>query len=135
MVRLVFTAILLLLLTACNGVALLPTTEIVEKAITLQLEQTQQQLNQQLDLNFQGFDIKRLFISQAQPLTVENLPAFRIRGTYDLIFKSPKRTLTQPQKPFEVYLQIQQEGKSWRLLLPEKASKNAQPIWHSYLIF
>ncbi|MBD6614371.1 hypothetical protein FNW02_00395 [Komarekiella sp. 'clone 1'] len=134
MVRLILTVMLLVLLTACGSIGLLPTSQLVQKAIALELKQTQQKLNQQLDLDFQSFEIKHLSITQEQPLTIENLPAFRVRGSYDLIVKLPKRSLTQPQKPFEVYLQIQQEGKTWRLLLPEKGSKNNQPIWHSYLI-
>ncbi|MDF5708452.1 MAG: hypothetical protein PUP90_12395 [Nostoc sp. S4] len=134
MVRLVLTAILLVLVTGCGTIGLLPTSSLVQKAIALELEQTQQKLSQQLDLDFQGFEIKRLSITQEQPLTIENLPAFRVRGTYDLIIKLPKRRLTQPQKPFQVYLQIQQEGKTWRLLLPDKGSKNTQLIWRSYLI-
>ncbi|MFN6559862.1 MAG: hypothetical protein RMY28_008640 [Nostoc sp. ChiSLP01] len=133
MVRLL-TVILLILLTACGSIGLVPTSELVQKAIALELEQTQQKLSQQLDLDFQGFEIKRLSISQEQPLTIENLPAFRVQGTYDLIVKLPKRRLTQPKKPFNLYLQIQQEGKTWRLLLPDKGSKDTQPIWRSYLI-
>ncbi|AFY31065.1 hypothetical protein Cal7507_0575 [Calothrix sp. PCC 7507] len=132
--RLVLTAILLVLLTACGTIGLLPTSQLVQKAIALQLEQTQQQLNQKLDLDFQGLEIKRLSISQEQPLTVENLPAFRVRGTYDLIIKLPERQLTQLQQQFEIYLQIQREGKSWRLLLPDKNSKDNQAVWRSYLI-
>jgi len=134
MVRLLLTVILLVLLTACGTIGLLPTSELVQKAIALDLEQTQQKLNQQLDLDFQGFEIKRLSITQEQPLTIENLPAFRVQGTYDLILKLPKRSLTQAKKTFNLYLQIQQEGKTWRLLLPDKNSKNTQPIWRSYLI-
>jgi predicted XRE-type DNA-binding protein len=134
MVRLVLTAILLILVTACGSIGLLPTNDLVQKAIALGLEQTQQKLSQQLDLDFQGFEIKRLSITQEQPLTIENLPAFHVKGSYDLIIKLPKRRLTQPQKPFDVYLQIQQEGKTWRLLIPDKASKNTQSIWRSYLI-
>ncbi|QIR40980.1 hypothetical protein HCG51_32745 [Tolypothrix sp. PCC 7910] len=133
MLRLVLTA-LLVLLTACGTIGLLPTNQLVQKAIALQLEQTQQQLSQKLDLDLQGFDIEKLAISEQKPLTVENLPAFRVRGTYDLIIKLPKRRLTQLQQPFEVYLQIQREGKTWRLLLPERVNKDTQPIWHSYLI-
>ncbi|MBD2213865.1 hypothetical protein H6G64_05850 [Calothrix sp. FACHB-156] len=133
MVRLVLTA-LLVLLTACGTIGLLPTNQLVQKAIALQLEQTQQQLSQKLDLDLQGFDIEKLAISEQKPLTIENLPAFRVRGTYDLIIKLPKRRLTQLQQPFEIYLQIQREGKTWRLLLPERVNKDTQPIWHSYLI-
>ncbi|MDZ8056020.1 MAG: hypothetical protein RMX63_31875 [Aulosira sp. ZfuCHP01] len=131
---LVLTAILFMLLTACGNIGLLPTSQLVQKAIALQLEQTQQQLNQKLDLDFQGFDIKRLSITEEKSLTIQSLPAFRVRGNYDLIIKLPKRRLTQLQQPFEVYLQIQQEGKTWRLLLPERIGKDTQPIWHSYLI-
>ncbi|MDZ8188664.1 MAG: hypothetical protein RMX96_27900 [Nostoc sp. ChiSLP02] len=134
MVRLVLTVILLLLVTACGTIGLVPTSELVQKAIAFELEQTQQKLNQQLDLDFQGFEIKRLSITQEQPLNIENLPAFRVRGTYDLIVKLPKRSLTQAKKPFELYLQIQQEGKTWRLLLPDKGGKNAKLVWRSYLI-
>jgi predicted small lipoprotein YifL len=134
MVRSVLIAILLVLVTACGSIGLLPTSDLVQKAIAFELQQTQQKLNQQLNLDFQSFEIKRLSITQEQPLTIENLPAFRVRGTYDLIVKLPKRLLTQAKKPFEVYLQIQQEGKTWRLLLPDKDSKNTKPIWRSYLI-
>ncbi|BAB73616.1 hypothetical protein ACN23B_09575 [Anabaena sp. FACHB-709] len=134
MVRFFFTAVLLLLLVGCNNIGLLPTSELVQRAIALQLEQTQEKLNQQLDLNFQGFEIKHLKIRQEQPLTIQNLPAFRVLGTYDLTFQLPKRQLTKLQQPFDVYLQIQQEGKTWRLLLPDKTSKDTEPVWHSYLI-
>ena len=134
MVRLFVTVILLALLTACGSIGLLPTTQLVQKAIAFQVEQTQQQLNQKLDLDFQGFEIKRLKIQQEQPLTIQNLPAFRVRGTYDLILNLPKRQLTQLQQPFEIYLQIQQEGKSWRLLVPAKDSPDSPKTWRSYLI-
>lgn len=133
-VRVIFTAILLVLLTACGTIGLLPTSELVQKAIALQLELTQKQLNQKLDLEFGNFEIKRLTITQEKPLTIENLPAFRVQGKYDLMIKLPERQLTQLQQPFDFYLQIQREGKSWRLLLPDKDSKDTQPIWRSYLI-
>jgi hypothetical protein len=134
MVRLVLTGILVVLLTACGTIGLLPTDKLVQKAIALQLEQTQKQLNQKLDLDFQGWEIKKLRIKQEKPFTVENLPAFRVTGTYDLVIKLPERQLTQPQQQFDIYVQIQREGKSWRLLLPDKSSKESQPIWRSYLI-
>lgn len=132
--RLFLTAVLLILLVGCNNIGLLPTSQLVQKAIALQLEQTQQQLNQQLDLNFQGFKIQHLKIRQEQPLTIQNLPTFRVLGTYDLTFQLPKRQLTKLQQPFDVYLQIQQEGKTWRLLLPDKGSKDTEKVWRSYLI-
>jgi hypothetical protein len=134
MVRLVITTILLVLLTACGSIGLLPTKELVQKAIAVALFQTQQELNQKVDLDFQGLEIKQLKITEEKPLTIQNLPAFRVTGKYDLTIKLPQRQLTQPQQPFELYLQIQQEGKTWRLLLPDKNSKDSHPIWRSYLI-
>ncbi|MCM0590322.1 MAG: hypothetical protein ACSI46_25745 [Gloeotrichia echinulata DVL01] len=134
MIRLISTVILLLLLTACGTIGLLPTSELVQKAIAVQLEQTQKQLNQKLDLDFGSFEIKKLTIIQEKPLTIQNLPAFRVQGNYDLIVKLPKRQLTQPQQPFDIYLQIQREGKTWRLLLPDRDNKDTQPTWRSYLI-
>jgi hypothetical protein len=134
MLRLVLAAILLVLLTACTSLALLPTYDLVQKAISLQVELTQKQLSQKLDLDLQKFDIKSLVITEEMPLTIENLPAYHVRGTYDLVVKLPNRTLTQPQKPFDFYLQIQKEGKSWRLILPEQTSKDTQTIWRSYLV-
>lgn len=134
LLRLISTAFLLVILTACGSNGYLPTNQLVQKAIAIQLQQTQQQLSQQLSLDFQGFEINRLKITQEKSLTIQNLPAYRLKGTYNLVFKLPKRKLTQPEKPFEVYLQLQKEGKTWRLLLPQKDSKDSQPNWRSYLI-
>ncbi|MGJ5676504.1 MAG: hypothetical protein ACR9NN_23360 [Nostochopsis sp.] len=126
--------VLLLVLSACTTTVLAPPSQLVEKAIALQLQKTQQQLNQQLDLNFQGFQINHLSITQEKPLTIQNLITYQVRGTYNLTFKLPKRKLTQPDKPFEVYLQLQKEGKTWRLLLPEQSRKDTDTVWHSYMI-
>jgi Na+-translocating ferredoxin:NAD+ oxidoreductase RnfG subunit len=58
MVRLIISLILLGLLTACTTSVLAPTNRLVEKAIAFELEQTQQQLSQQLDLIFR--DLKSI---------------------------------------------------------------------------
>jgi hypothetical protein len=132
--RVLLTAILLVFLVGCGTIGLLPTPELVEKAIALQVEQTQEQLNAKLDLDFQGFEIKGLKIRQELPLTIQSLPAFRVQGTYDLILRLPKRQLKQLQQAFDVYLQIQQEGKTWRLLVPEQVSEGSSQTWRSYLL-
>lgn len=134
MVRLVITTILLVLLTACGSIGLLPTKELVQKAIAVALEQTQQELSQKVDLDLQGLEIQHLKIAEEKPLTFQNLPAFHVKGNYDLTIKLPDRQLTQPQQPFDIYLQIQREGKTWRLIIPDKNSKDSQPVWRSYLI-
>lgn len=95
MIKLTFTTILIIFLTACTSIVLLPTPELVQKAIALQLKQTQQQLNQQLDLNFQKVNIQRISITQQQPLSIENLPAYRVKGNYDFTVKLPKRSFNK----------------------------------------
>ncbi|WP_242031022.1 hypothetical protein [Anabaena sp. FACHB-1237] len=130
-------AVVLIMLTACSSIALLPTPELIEKAIAIQLQQTQEELNQKLDLHFQKLQLQHLYIMQQQPLTIENLPAYRVTGSYDINARLAKHRFTQLQKPFDIYLQIQKEGKSWRLLIPEKSDKNTQNTpskWQSYLI-
>jgi len=134
MMRSLLTVILLLLVTACNGLVLLPTQELVQKAIALQVERTQQQISQQLTVEWKKFDIHGLSITQQQPLRIENLPAFRVQGTYDLTVQLPQRSFTIEHKPFEVLLQIQPEGKSWHLLIPEKTNQENGSLWRSYLV-
>lgn len=133
MVRLIFTAIMLVLLTAC-GIGTEPSSKIVQRAIALQLEQTQQQLSQQLDLKVNSFEINRVAISQQQPLKIQDLPAYHVQGNYNVTLKLPRRRVTQ-QNPFDIYLQHQKEGKTWRLAIPQSSGKQTTPTWRTYLIF
>lgn len=134
MLRLIFIGILLLL-NACTSLVLLPSDQIVEKAILIQVEQTQKELQEKLDLDFKTFAIQHLSITKKQPVTIGKLPTYHIQGNYDLTVQLPEKNLSQPQKPFDIYLQIQQEGKSWRLLIPENKNNQDKPsVWHSYLV-
>lgn len=131
MVRLVLIGILLVLLSAC-GSGMEPSSEVVEKGLALRLEQTQQQLSQQ-GLNVKKFEIKRLKITQQEPLVIQDLPAYHVKGTYDLTMQLPRR-VTQQQNRFDIYLQRQKEGKTWRLALPKFTGNDTQPTWFTYLL-
>ncbi|MBV8884237.1 MAG: hypothetical protein JO235_09610 [Chroococcidiopsidaceae cyanobacterium CP_BM_RX_35] len=126
------TAILLGLLTACGIGGLEPSRQVVQQGlakfnevIALQLSQTQQQ---------PSFKIKHLVIAEQQSLVVQDLSVYRVRGTYDLTIMSLKRRQTQQHNSFELYLQRQKEGKTWRLLLPQSTGKDSTPVWLSYSI-
>lgn len=121
--------VLVALLSACSNVGMEPNRELVQKAIALQMQQTQQQLQQQV----RDLDIKRVNIAQKQPISIQDLPGFRVKGTYDLTIKLPKQKLTQQKNPFEVYLQRQKEGKTWRLALPQ-FNTDGISSWFTYLI-
>ncbi len=134
MIRLIAICILMVFLSGCNSNPLTPTNSLVKKAVALQMEQTQQQLSKQLDLNVKSFEIKHLAISQQEYQIIQTLPAYQVRGTYDLTLKLAKRQLSQAHKPFEVYMQLQKEGKTWRLLQSDKVRGEMEPVWRSYLI-
>ena len=134
MVRLILTVILLGLLTACGTAGIEPSSKLVQRALALQLSQIQQQLKQ-VDLSAPpSFEINRLVITEKQPFIIGNLPAYRVRGTYDLTIQLLKRRVSQQHNSFEIYLQRQKEGKTWRLALPQSTSKDANSDWRTYLI-
>lgn len=134
MVRLIFIAIMLVILTACST-GLEPSSKIVQRALALQLEQTQQQLSQQLDLKVNSFEIDSVAISQQQRQKIQDLPAYHVQGNYNVTLKLPRRRVTQ-QNPFDIYLQRQKEGKTWRLAIPQFSGKGTNsPTWRTYLIF
>ena len=141
----ILPVLLALCLTAC-GLGSEPSKQLVRNAIALQVNQTQQELVQQLASYGRSADkplaLSRDFslggvkITQRDRLTVAGLPTYRVRGTYNLTLSLPKRSIKQPQNEFEVYLQRQQEGKTWRVLRPEASrvgsSDRAEIVWRSY---
>lgn len=116
--------VLVLLLNGCSGVE--PNTQIVENAIALQTRLLQQQLQQ-----ISKLVISQVNITQTTTLSIDKLTGYRINGTYDL--KLPKQRLSQQKNPFDIYLQRQKEGKTWRLALP-KVAKNGVFTWLTYAI-
>jgi hypothetical protein len=107
-----------------------PGSDLVEQAIALELGQVQQELSQLLRLDAQPsqIQINQVTIRSEQPLTIQQLQAYRITGTYDYTFKSLTRQVTQRQIPFEVYLQRQQEGKTWRMARLT-AGETGEAVW------
>lgn len=130
MVRLVLIG-LLVLLSACST-GILPSNQVVQRGLALQLKQTQQQLSKQLNLDVKEFEIKRVKITQLSPLEIQNLPAYHVQGTYDITTQLA-RQVTQ-HNSFDIYLQRQKEGKTWRLALPKLTGDDNQPVWFTYLI-
>lgn len=131
MVRLVLIG-LLVLLSACST-RITPSNQVLQRGLALQLKQTQQQLSKQLGLDVKDFEIKRVKITQLSPLEIQNLPANHVQGTYDITIHLPKRRVTQ-HNSFDIYLQRQKEGKTWRLAIPQVTGDDNQLVWFTYLI-
>ncbi|MGA7936037.1 MAG: hypothetical protein WCA35_20960 [Kovacikia sp.] len=126
----IWAIVLAVVLVGCGSMGGGPGYQLVERAIGLELSQTQQELSQQLRLASQPTElsIKRVKITEQTPLIIQDLPSFRVKGTYDYTVKLPTRQVTQRQNPFEVYLQRQMEGKTWRVARLQM-DKDGTPIW------
>jgi hypothetical protein len=127
--------IIILLLSSCGWrtppIELAPNGEIVKRAIALQLSQTEQTLARQLSLNAPEIDLSNIRVQKLQPLFVAKLPTYHLQGKYNLKLKLTRRQITQNNNSFDVYLQRQAEGKTWRLL---KKDDRPRSLWSSYLI-
>lgn len=138
MVSALLIVIVTFALAACEpnspSLGFAPSQQLVRKAIALQVSQTQQQLTQQLRSSPPKFEIAQVALKQLEPFFVDHLPTYHVLGTYSLKIQLPQQQVTQRENPFNVYLQRQKEGKTWRLLLPQYSGKGTQSNWRSYLI-
>jgi len=127
----------LIVLTACGAtspsVTLAPGGEIVQKAIALQIERSQQQLSQQLQASHPTLKIAKVNVKEIEPLWIGKLPTYHFLGTYTLKIELPNQNVKQNNE-FDIYIQRQKEGKTWRWLKPEKSDPDAEPQWFSYSI-
>jgi hypothetical protein len=135
MQRIGFGLVLAVLLTACQLVGPLPSQELVKQALTIELNQTQQQLRQQLRMGEEPVEvaIDRVSISDYAPLAIDDLQAFRVQGTYNFTVKLPKREITRRQNPFEIYLLRQAENKTWRLA-KLRTDETGEAVWETQLV-
>jgi hydroxypyruvate isomerase len=131
------TVAFIFLLSACSSVKppieFAPNGEIIQKAIALQLSQTQQRLGQQLNASRPEFKVTQISVKKIEPIAVGNLAAYHLQGTYNLTLILPRQQVKQKNNNFDLYLQRQIEGKTWRLL-KRNANSPQQNQWSSYII-
>jgi hypothetical protein len=124
----------ILLLTACGSVpsaAQLGLDEaVVKQAITLQLREKEKVISQYLSTNRPEIEINQIKINKIKSTVINNLSVLQVRGTYNLMLNLSRHPATQKQNDFELYLQRQIEGKTWRLL-----KQDNQGIWLTYSIY
>ena len=128
----------MVLLTACSNNTppkeLAPDGNIVTKAITIELNLSQKELNEHLISSKPELDISNINVSKLESLFIDNLPGYHLQGTYNLKIKLPHQQVTQKKNLFELYLQRQVEGKTWRLIRRETRDGNEPPQWYSYFV-
>lgn len=132
------TIILILMLAACTAVKppleLSPDGEIIQKAIALQLTQTETLLSEQLKATRPQLEISQIRVKLLEPIFVADLPTYHLQGSYNLKLNLPRQEVSQNKNRFDIYLQRQAEGKTWRLLRRQISSESNQLQWFSYLI-
>ncbi len=106
----------------------------MQKAIFLQLQQAQAVLSNSLEAQHPQISIKDIKVSNLDPIYVSHLPAYHLQGTYKLTIQSGAQPSTPQVNEFDIYLQRQIEGKSWRLLKREVVASDSPPVWKSYLV-
>lgn len=110
--------LLIFVLVACSSnAAPFLSPQLVQKALTLQLDETQLQLSQQLvSSRSHSVKVHQVMISQQTALSFDKSTVYRVKGTFDATFSLSKHRSVQHQVPFELWLMPQKEGKTWRLI-------------------
>ncbi len=135
---LILTTILMGVMVGCSSptppIEFAPNGEIVEKAIALQLNQNFKPLSDQLNATPPQLEIKQIQVKQLDSILVEQLPTYHLKGTYNLKLILPRQKIDQKKNQFDIYLQRQIEGETWRLLRQDSKMSSQNPQWTSYLI-
>lgn len=131
--------VLIILLSACAGptppLSLAPGKNLVKQAVKLQVSLAQEQLDKTLKTSSYPWEISKIKIQELKPLYVNKLATYHLKGTYKLKIELDNKKVEHAQEDFDIYLQLQREGKTWRLLkkVLGKEGEN-KPVWTTYLV-
>ncbi|QCS49190.1 hypothetical protein FEK30_06940 [Picosynechococcus sp. PCC 11901] len=119
--QLVIFGVILLNLWGCTGTEapreFAPDGEVIQRAIATKLKSHYQQLSQTINAPPPNLELKNIQVKKLDSFFLQALPVYHLQGTYDVVLNFPsQRTENRRRNPFEVYLQRQPEGKTWRSL-------------------
>ncbi|NJM44855.1 MAG: hypothetical protein HC860_00770 [Alkalinema sp. RU_4_3] len=120
--NLVLVLVLGVFLTACGG-SQGPSTAVIERAIALTVETSQQSLAQQLRLEApraKDLGVSQVRVEETAVEPIEGGSAYHLKGRYKLTYPQSDRQVTQEDLPFELRLKPQRFGEggaggSWQL--------------------
>jgi hypothetical protein len=126
------TVLLAIAMVSCDR--LNPNADLpLEVALLRQAKFGQEQLIGQLRLDQAPvLHVRHIRVQSRRDLLIQNVPSYAVRGVYDLDVEFPQRTLTRQHQPFEIFLQPQAEGTTWRLAKLDDAV--TPPQWTTYLL-
>jgi hypothetical protein len=121
--------VLITLLGCQNGQApreFAPSGAIIQRAMELKLTAYYKDLSQTIAAPTPMVEVKNIYVKQLDSFFLHQLPVYHVAGTYDVAIAFNHRIETRPRNTFDLYLQRQREGKTWRSLTQDKNG------WHSY---
>jgi hypothetical protein len=127
--NLVLVLVLGISLTACGG-GQGPSTGVIERAIALTVEASQQGLAQQLRLvvpTAKVLEVSQVRVDETASEQIEGGAAYRLKGRYRLGYPQSDRKVTQADLPFEVRLKPQKVGKEVRWQLATASGNISRP--------
>ena len=117
-----------------------PTREVVQRAIALELSQNKAELRKHLSEHGQpenplpSYEVNRVEIWEQDPLKIDGLLTYHVQGTYNLTIQLPEKRVTDRKNNFDLYLQRQAEGKTWRIAKLMGTDEQDHQTWATYLI-
>ncbi|WP_160148421.1 hypothetical protein [[Leptolyngbya] sp. PCC 7376] len=103
-----------------------PDGTVIQQAMQGELRQHYRKLSDSISASPPTLQLKNIQVDQLDSFFLKRLPVYHVQGTYDLELEFPSQTKRRPKNPFELYLQRQTEGKTWRSL------KKIPLGWQSY---
>lgn len=129
-IQIILSIVLAIGLVACGGRYSIP-EKVLKNAIAISVNQTQQQISQELKLSAAPkVTVDRVKITEQTPLKIQGSDGFHIKGLYDFTLKLAKRQTTQNDNAFDLYLQRKTEGKTQTWLLAQGSNEDwvMQPL-------
>lgn len=110
-----------------------PNPSIIEKALRFKLEYQQDSLSRQLRQKKPEFTLTQINVTKIEPIIKFNLPTYHLEGTYKIKLAKNNHKKRLINNTFNLDLQRQSTGKTWRILIKTKQKKSTQ--YSSYLIY
>jgi hypothetical protein len=130
--------VLIILLTGCAGATppreFAPDGDLVKQALILQLTRFEKRLSEELMAAHPQIEINQIKVDQLDPLFMGKLPTYHLHGKFNLTLELPNQDVKQNNNEFDLYLQRQKEGKTWRLLRQESDKDRENLVWRSYAL-
>ncbi|MBW4526891.1 MAG: hypothetical protein KME18_17160 [Phormidium tanganyikae FI6-MK23] len=123
-IQIILSIVLAIGLVACGGRYSVPGA-VLKKAIAISVDQTQQEISQQIKLaSAPKVIVDRVKVTEQSPLKIEGIDSYHVKGVYDFTLKLSKRQDKQVDNAFDVYLQHKTEGKTQTWSLAQQSGED-----------